>query len=65
MGVAMIGHTKSSKKPKEESNNQCIATLLCMLSCDDGYKLGPKGKDGCQSCECTKKKKEQGKFYWL
>ncbi|XP_071140947.1 cysteine-rich motor neuron 1 protein-like [Mytilus edulis] len=59
MGVAMISHSHGKTKPTQQPNNQCVATLLCMLSCDDGYKLGPKGKDGCQTCECTKHKSKQ------
>ncbi|KAH3711938.1 hypothetical protein DPMN_071614 [Dreissena polymorpha] len=43
---------------KEEDN--CIGTILCMLSCKDGYKLGPKQETGCQSCSCTKNKTEDG-----
>lgn len=56
MGVSMISHGHSNKGKQQQSNNQCIATLVCMLSCDDGYKLGPKGQGGCQTCECTKHK---------
>jgi hypothetical protein len=56
MGVSMNSHGHSNKGKQQQSNNQCIATLVCMLSCDDGYKLGPKGQDGCQTCECTKHK---------
>lgn len=40
---------------REESEDKCLGTILCMLSCKDGYKLGPKQQSGCQSCSCVKK----------
>ncbi|XP_053386152.1 uncharacterized protein LOC123545280 [Mercenaria mercenaria] len=41
---------------KHEENNNCIGTILCMLSCKDGYKLGSRDREhGCQPCTCVKK----------
>ncbi|VDI66188.1 Hypothetical predicted protein [Mytilus galloprovincialis] len=34
--------------------SQCAEILTCVVSCKQGYKLGPKGTDGCPSCTCLK-----------
>ncbi|KAK3095488.1 hypothetical protein FSP39_015286 [Pinctada imbricata] len=47
---------KQQDKQSDKKDSQCTQTLLCMLSCKDGYELGQKGKDGCQTCKCTKSK---------
>lgn len=53
------GYTEQhqKKKPEEDvkKDSQCLQTLICMLSCRDGYQLGKKGGDGCQTCKCVKK----------
>lgn len=53
------GYTEQhqKKKPEEDvkKDSQCLHTLICMLSCKDGYQLGKKGGDGCQTCKCVKK----------
>ncbi|XP_021358680.1 uncharacterized protein LOC110453833, partial [Mizuhopecten yessoensis] len=57
MGVPVTsGHvTQMSTSPdKGKQTTDCIATIICMLSCKTGYKLGPKGQDGCQTCSCSK-----------
>jgi len=50
MAPAVV-HT-AHEAPKHDD---CLGTILCMLSCKDGYKLGPKQETGCQSCSCVKK----------
>ena len=53
---------EKQKKPEEEkkkTDNQCLQTLICMLSCKEGYELGQKGGDGCQTCKCVKKGKHR------
>ena len=47
-----------SREEHTEKKHDCMGTILCMLSCKDGYQLGPTQNDGCQSCTCAK---EQGK----
>nr|XP_022303453.1 uncharacterized protein LOC111111017 isoform X2 [Crassostrea virginica] len=49
---------EKQKKPEEDkkkTDNQCLQTLICMLSCKEGYELGQKGGDGCQTCKCVQK----------
>ncbi|XP_060558176.1 uncharacterized protein LOC132718496 [Ruditapes philippinarum] len=44
------------RQTKPRHDEDCIGTLLCMLSCKEGYKLGPRDSEhGCQSCTCVKK----------
>lgn len=54
------GYADQQQKKKEEEeekkkDSQCIQTLVCMLSCKEGYELGKKGEDGCQTCKCVKR----------
>lgn len=47
----------SGERPTEmrHEDHECLGTILCMLSCKDGYQLGEKKSNGCQSCTCKKK----------
>lgn len=46
----------SGPRPEEpQREDKCLGTILCMLSCKEGYKLGPSQQSGCQSCSCVKK----------
>ena len=38
-----------------ESKHDCMGTILCMLTCKDGYQLGQREENGCQTCTCKKK----------
>ncbi|XP_052693045.1 uncharacterized protein LOC128171316 [Crassostrea angulata] len=64
-GMLPPGYTEQhqKKKPEEDvkKDSQCLHTLICMLSCKDGYQLGKKGGDGCQTCKCLKKDDEKNK----
>lgn len=59
------GHVEIIKPHKEtQATKDCLGTIICMLSCKDGYTLGRKDPDGCQACHCTKKKDEhKGMFH--
>ena len=65
-----VGYSEQNKeKQKEEDkqdkkDSQCTHTLLCMLSCKEGYELGKKGEDGCQTCKCTKAKGSVQQSIW-
>uniref|UniRef100_K1PJM9 Uncharacterized protein n=1 Tax=Magallana gigas TaxID=29159 RepID=K1PJM9_MAGGI len=64
-GMLPPGYTEQhqKKKPEEDvkKDSQCLHTLICMLSCKDGYQLGKKGGDGCQTCKCVKKDDDKNK----
>ncbi|XP_052096537.1 cysteine-rich motor neuron 1 protein-like isoform X2 [Mytilus californianus] len=55
-----IGPTCSAKNGMHKGttthtqHSQCADILTCVVSCKHGYKLGPKGSDGCPSCTCLK-----------
>lgn len=54
----------SNYKPEieHEESHGCIGTILCMLSCKEGYKLGHKDSaGGCQSCTCVKRNETNAK----
>ncbi|XP_061185101.1 uncharacterized protein LOC133193148 [Saccostrea echinata] len=61
-GMRTPGHVEKEQQQKNKQqgeenkkDKQCVQTLICMLSCKEGYELGKKGQDGCQTCKCVKK----------
>ena len=34
----------------------CMSTVMCMLTCKNGYTLGGTKSDGCQECSCVVRK---------
>ncbi|KAL3884747.1 hypothetical protein ACJMK2_024856 [Sinanodonta woodiana] len=53
MSPPVVSHDEGP--PRESKGGDCLGTVICMMTCKDGYILGPKGHDGCQSCSCSKK----------
>ncbi|CAC5379225.1 unnamed protein product [Mytilus coruscus] len=48
----------SSNKPtpaptKAPAKMSCMSTVMCMLTCKNGYQLGATKTDGCQECACV------------
>ena len=46
-----------------ESKHDCMGTILCMLTCKDGYQLGQRQENGCQTCTCKKKTEAKNGMY--
>ncbi|XP_052280625.1 uncharacterized protein LOC127878178 [Dreissena polymorpha] len=46
---------RDCSNPEPRHQPDCLATKLCVESCQEAYQLGEVGSDGCRSCKCIRR----------